>query len=244
MPLHRDTNPKFKAVRLLIRYVDDQQAVIDAVFTVCRKPAAKDGPMELHLWMAGPHNVETAAQSTVHLDGRAGMVRFHIDRPRRWWPASMGEQPLYDCRLTLLVGDESSDSCQVTLGLTSVRHQDPDTLLINGLRYAVDAIVAIKPDEEDELLTVGDQSLLLVRDHFAPDVLYEAADRAGLLLVQAVTHADSAEVRSQVDRLASHPSLVGWYVDRQAPQSNRLAHHLEQLDPTRKVLRQLPCAAS
>ena len=94
---------------------------------------------------------------------------------------------------------------------------------------------------------VKDDTLLLVRNHFGPTVLYEAADRAGILLVQCVplSHASEPDVNvaQQVDRLAAHPSLAGWMVDHNSRIADRMANRIQYLDPTRQVFRDLPMAS-
>ena len=82
----------------------------------------------------------------------------------------------------------------------------------------------------------------MVRGHYGPDLLYDAADRAGTLLIQSIPdEVDSGlRLQSHVDRLAGHPSLAGWFVDRSHHAGDRIANHIHELDPTRNVFRQLP----
>ena len=108
------------------------------------------------------------------------------------------------------------------------------------------SIVTIGRNDEESVLPVTGDTLLLVRDHYGPNVLYDAADRAGILLIQAVplTHESgrSIVVRREVDRLASHPSLAGWMVDHIGRIADRVVERIHHLDPTRRVFRQQPGA--
>ena len=100
-----------------------------------------------------------------------------------------------------------------------------------------------KIDEHSLLPATGD-SLLLVRDHFGAEVLYEAADRAGILLVQCVPIDAEGKlelsVAEQVDRLASHPSLAGYFVGHLGKLTGKVAEALKLLDPTRSVFLNFP----
>ncbi len=239
---------RFGSIRPLVRYVDKEQAIIDAVFTVTNAKSLDVKSVELHSLLKGPRGREYSHQSTVLLENGGGVMRFSIGDPRRWWPAAMGEQALYEIAMTLLVGDEVVDTWKGTLGMTSVRmpgEHAPAPLLVNGRQYEVQEVIPIDRDDEDRLLPVGRDCLLLIRDHFGPDLLYEAADRAGILLVQAVPLSHDLEsdvrVRRQVDRLAAHPSLAGWLVDPMGRLADRIAGRVRLLDPTRNVLRELPC---
>ncbi|MAE64855.1 MAG: hypothetical protein CMJ18_11355 [Phycisphaeraceae bacterium] len=240
----------FRSARPLVRYVDEDQAVIDTIVSVVTTKKDQDAPVDVHIRMTGPRGRVITVQKGVTLRDGAAMIRFEIGDPRRWWPAGMGDQELYEFCITLLAGDEAMDSWQTTLGLTSVRSpegQSEGALLVNGREYSFQSIVAVDPDDERSVLPASSDSLLLVRDHFGPDILYDAADRAGILLIQSVplkprNDADFV-VNREVDRLAAHPSLAGWLVGDETRFSDRIAHRLHHLDPTRYIFRTLPMAS-
>src|SRR5690606_12906808 len=91
-------------------------------------------------------------------------------------------------------------------------------------------------------------SLLIVRDHYGTDLLYDAADRAGILMVQCVPIHPSGEperdVAVEISRLAGHPSLAGWYVGHLGNLSDRLAAAIRTLDPPHTIFRELPGEAA
>src|SRR5690606_19083748 len=82
-------------------------------------------------------------------------------------------------------GGEETDRQTVTFGMTSVR-QDAATLLVNGQSCRIGSVVTVDRVQEKQLLPAAGDSLLLVRDHYGTEQLYDAADRAGILLVQCV----------------------------------------------------------
>ncbi len=267
------------AVRPLVRYVDESQAVLDAHISLGpwwdnardnthpdphddHQPL--DGPVQVKIRMAahtGPSSENTFEHTVaLDLDDHTGVVRFEVTDPARWWPAGMGDQTLYDLEVTVSIEDRAVDHYHATVGLTSVRpasseqpHPDqphlaqpwPDghtVLLVNGREREIQSVVPVDPVDEQHLLPVGGDSLLLVRGHFGSDQLYQAADRAGILLIQSVPPINANRKKSpaptlqqQVDRLAGHPCLAGWLIQPQSPKANHLATQLHQLDPTRSI---------
>lgn len=248
---------RMQSVRPLVRYVDRDQAVIDTHVSMLPPLADEQHPdpatkrvVEIDLQIDGSDGFHDEGSARVTLTDNRGSVRFEVIEPQRWWSAGMGEQSLYNLSITLTDQEFGQDHRQITFGLTSVRRDrvlgegfDP-SLLVNGQICDIESIVVVDQIDENNLLPATGDSLLLVRDHFGPEVLYDAADRAGILLIQCVpihpkgrAHAAIAE---QVDRLAGHPSLAGYYVGHLGRQSDRVAEAIKQCDPTRTVFRDFP----
>ncbi len=239
-----------KSVRPLVRYVDEDQAVIDVAFQVGGNDQADMDLMEVHINLVGPRKRIFIHQTSAELHNGDGEIHFSIGEPQRWWPSGMGEQELYKFTLTLLADDKAVDKMTSTLGMTSVRTPKGDpqsTLLVNGRQYDYQSVVSITPDDEKHILPIGGDSLLVVQDHFGSDVLFDAADRAGILVIQSVplsrNVAGGSQVRQQVDRLAAHPSLAGWLVNDHCRTGDQIVDRLHALDPTRFIFRDLPQAS-
>jgi hypothetical protein len=244
------------SIRPLVRYVDETQAVIDVHFDLVPNASSK-GPtvpaesrIDVEIEMAGIDGYAFQHRARVQLQENRGLVRFEMKCPHRWWPLGMGEQFLYDLTVMLVVDDDVAELWQTTIGLTSVRvprsdvNDDP-VFLINGRERMIQTVIPVQPVDEHGVLAVGNDSLLLVRDHYGSDLLYDAADRAGILLVQSIPlKAQSPQSREQmqaeVDRLASHPSLAGWMVDHRHASAPVVVQYLRAIDPTRQVLGRLP----
>ena len=244
MVLNRKENRSLRSARPLVRYVDEQQAVIDTLFTVADNSGSNDTPAEVHVRLTGPSGNVITFQTSVDLSDGKGMVRFELGDPCRWWPAGMGDQQLYEFCITLLVGDETAGTWSTTLGMTSVRTKRLDNqmcLLVNGHEYEINDVIPIERHDENSVLPVTRDTLLLIRNHFAPDVLYEAADQAGILLIQSVplshTTQEQINVSREVDRLAGHPCLAGWLVNSTDRIGDRIAQRILNRDPTRSVFR-------
>jgi hypothetical protein len=252
---------KIDSVRPLVRYVDQDQAVVDThITTLPRLPEhgphrTADHPVVYVMaeldGTDGYHDEGCSRLPLKDEGGRySGSFRFGIDAPKRWWPAGMGDQPLYTLSISLIVGDEVADERKVKLGLASIRRGKvlgadlPPSLLVNGRICEVVEVVEVDQIDENNLLPATGESLLLVRDHFGNEKLYQAADMAGVLAVQAVpidpTGNPFRQVSAQVDRLAGHPSLAGYYVGHLGDLSRSVAEQLRRLDPTRAVFTGFP----
>ncbi len=245
--------PAFTSVRPLVRYVDEDQAVLEVHFSirpaVAQPPRALPRRVGLQLHVRGAEGFNDEERFNVDLQRGAGTVRTHLVRPQLWWPVGMGQQALYELELQLLHGEVVSDACSHTIGLTSVRTRDgdrltPASLVINGQECPISELLPIDAPDEQSFLPISGHSLVVVRGHYGPDVLYSAADRAGILMLQCVPIAPHGrpeqDIDVQVDRLAPHPCLAGWYVGHLGPMAKKIARRIRQLDPTHGVFTTMP----
>ncbi|MEM9752319.1 MAG: hypothetical protein AAF916_02940 [Planctomycetota bacterium] len=246
-----------RSIRPLVRYVDEHLAVIDTHFrlkpTLLGSESGHDPnpAVTVHVEIHGDQGFFDEGDTAMRVRDGGGSVRFELHAPERWWPAGMGDQSLYAVKLSLL-SDAGAvlDEREVTFGLNSVRRDRalgrelPPVLLVNGRICSVRDVLVIDSADAAALLPATGESLLLVRDHYGDQTLYDAADRAGILLVQSVPIDEdgtpSRAVREQLDRLASHPCLAGYFVGHLGPLSERVEHALRELDPTRAVFRRFP----
>ncbi len=246
-----------ESIRPLVRYVDQDLAVIDTHFRL-RPHLLKhhddrdpNPAVTVHVEIHGHEGFFDEGDTAMRIRDGGGSVRFELHAPSRWWPAGMGEQALYAVRLALLSKQgDVLDERNVTFGLSSIRRgyalgeSLPPQLLVNGRICEVRDVLIVDHADATTLLPATGESVLLIRDHYGDQTLYDAADRAGILLVQSVpideTGTPSRAVREQLDRLASHPCLAGYYVGHLGPQSERVEHALRELDPTRSVFRRFP----
>lgn len=236
---------RLDGIRPLVRYVDEDQAVIDTHFSILPTlPGDHDSLVEVQLQINGADGFEDEGRTKLQLVNGSGSVRFNIVRPQRWWPASLGAQPLYELTISLASRDQLKDQRTITLGLTSVRRApEDDILLVNGQILDIESVVCVDVVNERKLLPVTGGSLLLVRGHYGEEVLYDAADRAGILLVQCIPidgeGTAEQDVRMEINRLSVHPSLAGWFVGHLGRISDQVAQLIRGLDPTRTVFRTL-----
>jgi len=244
---------RLSSIRPLVRYVDEERAVIDIRILIHPKntPAGKPAStraarVNLLFKIEGDDgfNDELDFQATLRRD--VAVIRYELVCPQRWWPAGMGRQPLYHLSISL-ASDPQNPQTEV-IGLTSVRPMDrAQRLLVNGQECPISQILAVDALDEQGFVPMAGDSLVVIRGHYGPDVLYDAADRAGILLVQAVPIHPNGQPESvmaeEVDRLVGHPSLAGWFVGHLGSMTERIAYCVSSLDPAHNIFRAIPGAA-
>ena len=154
-----------------------------------------------------------------------------IDRPRLWWPRALGDQPLTDIDVDLLVDGEVSDRRSRRTGLREVAWNDW-VCSINGERLFLKGanvlptrpgLADAKPAEvrrDVELAVEAGLDALRVQAHIADPELYRAADELGVLLLQdfplqwgyarQIRREAMRQAREAVNALGHHPSIVQW----------------------------------
>gem|GEM_PF-781587 len=243
----------FECIRPLVRYVDKERAVIETRVRT-RRPFVCEQRLEVCvdavLTITDRHGFEDEIITKVQTHSGRAFARFELVWPKRWWPASMGEQALYTLRIRLEVEGVVLEEQQAEIGLTSVRADHSNNhqpLLVNSQPFAFRSIVHVDHVDQSGLLPAGADALLVVRDHYGPDVFFDATDRAGILTLQCVPldpdAAPGNRVLDEVERLAAHPSLMGYFVGHQGPMADGLVNTIRKADPTRPVYRQMPVAS-
>jgi len=247
----RQSLPELDSIRPIVRYVDEAQAVLDVQMSIKPRFPTRSTPVgpsivDARVEIDGDDGFHDEHEGTLNLDHLRGSIRMEMVHPARWWPAGMGEQAMYRLSVHLLMAGEIIDTLVSNFGLTSVRRNNGDShqLTVNGKQHHIGEVLPIDAIDENCLLPVSGTSLLVVRDHYGPDLLYQAADRAGILLVQCVpidpTGHPEYDVITEVARLSSHPSLAGWCVGHLGLLSTEMAGRLRDLDPSHNIYTDIP----
>jgi beta-mannosidase len=231
-----ETGPvRIDGLRVLVLEAEPDRAIVrltaeldargnhNAIIRTCIDPAADragSGESALH----ENEHVLAAGRNT---------VEWHIavEQPELWWPHSLGDQPLYDVRLEVIVDDEVSHTRKRRTGMRRfemhhwVASINGERLFLKGTNLAptkLDMADATAADHRVLLDLARDAGLDLVRvhGHIASPDLYRQADRLGMLIWQDFPlqwgHARTVRAQAErqatalVDQLGHHPSIVMW----------------------------------
>ena len=160
-------------------------------------------------------------------------IEWNLDvpRPALWWPRTLGDQHLTTIGIEVLVGGAISDQRERRTGFREVAWND-FVCSINGERLFLKGAnllptrAGLANASADDVRADVDAALdagldaLRVHGHIADRALYNAADEAGLLLLQdfPLQWEQARTVRRQavlqaveaVNSLGHHPSIVQW----------------------------------
>jgi beta-mannosidase len=85
------------------------------------------------------HNGKSAATTTIEISNGQGRGELKINHPKLWWPAGMGEQPLYEVHVELLgVDGNTMDSATKRIGLRELKIVLPENG--NPLQFKVNDV--------------------------------------------------------------------------------------------------------
>ncbi|HVT75470.1 MAG TPA: glycoside hydrolase family 2 TIM barrel-domain containing protein, partial [Acidimicrobiales bacterium] len=232
----------------------------------------------------GGRTVDHEAEHAIAAESNSITWRVDIDDPALWWPHALGDANLAQVEVSVfVVADDgthdlvASDTRQVTTGLRSVSMRD-FRWTVNGERLFVKGVnlgptrahlADASPEEvarDVELAKQTNLDLVRVHAHVARPELYDAADRAGVLVWQdmplqwgyarGVRKQAARQARAMVDVLGHHPSIAlwcghnepftpsvrGYVVGQQLPTWNKtildntVKRALERADKTRPVI--------
>uniref|UniRef100_A0AAU2K485 Exo-beta-D-glucosaminidase n=1 Tax=Streptomyces sp. NBC_00049 TaxID=2903617 RepID=A0AAU2K485_9ACTN len=169
-------------VKALVR--NDSAAAVTATVSGTAGPAAVSRSVTL-----APHETRTVVFSP------ADHPALRLSAPRVWWPAAMGEQPMYGLDLTVTVSGAPSDSARQSFAVRDVQaplNADGDRqyringrpLLIKGAGWSPDEFLRWDHTYvEDRLKYALDLGLntLRLEGHIEPDEFFDLADRHGIL---------------------------------------------------------------
>jgi len=174
-------------------------------------------------------------------------AQLRLENAKLWWPYTMGEQNLYTAKLSFDIGNEASDSAEVTFGVREVTSELTDKgyrlfkingrkILIRGAAWAPDLLLRWSSKRLDaDLNYVRDMGLNTIRleGRIDRDEFYEKTDRLGILVMPGWTCCDAWEqwdkwkedqhkiagesLRSQIRILRNHPSVFVWLYGSDGP---------------------------
>jgi len=182
---------------------------------------------------------EQVKKKTLSLKPGANTITqaFVIRKPKLWWPAGMGEQPLYRVSVSA-----DGQRLEKKIGLRKIEVGENLAFKVNGKRVFAKGANWIPCDTEEEkqtperyldlLASARDANMNMIRlwggGKFEKDCFYEICDSLGLLIWHDFMFACamypateeflgevSAEITHQIKRLQCHPSIALWCGDNE-----------------------------
>ncbi len=185
--------------------------------------------------------VELAAGETRSVSFEAAAFpQLVISKPRVWWPAGLGEQPLYPLTVEFVIDGKVSDRQSIRFGVREVTSEltpqghalfkiNGQKILIRGAGYTPEMLLRSSPErQEAEVAYVKHMNLNTIRleGKFEDDHFLETCDREGILLMPGWCCCDHWErwkdwdeedytvaaesLESQIRRLRSHAAVFVW----------------------------------
>jgi beta-mannosidase len=222
-----DTGPvRIDRLRVLCRDADARRAHLRVA---TRLDSDAQRPVLIRTTIDGVVEAET---TQVVANGQ-NELEWNVDvaDPALWWPRSLGEQPLVQVAVEVVVDGEFSDGRERRTGLRQITWDDW-VCSVNGERLFLKGANLLPTNADFAHVDVAaagadvaaaiDLGLdaLRVHGHVAHRHTYDAADEAGLLLLQdfPLQWRYARSVRAQaveqaaalVDSLGHHPSIASW----------------------------------
>ena len=193
-------------------------------------------------------------------------VELALPDPQLWYPWAHGEPALYRADVEITADERKSSSLSETFGIREVRLQtraEGWTYVINGrpifmrgANYCSEFFLDAAGDEllksDVQLARQANMDMLRLNAHLEPPALYDAADRAGIVLWQDMPmtgsylhrsdarslaffrEAVTAQAEEMAQLLFNRPSVINYAVHADPPWSRSQAwlgeRHTEQLN--------------
>ncbi|HET6965799.1 MAG TPA: hypothetical protein VFH58_13575 [Acidimicrobiales bacterium] len=226
---------RLSSLKVLCREASDERAMLE-LEAVLDRPDPGTARLETTVGREGEDDIRAFHQQEQVLSAGDNTVRWRVavERPELWWPRALGGQPLYQVTVRAFDGDagdgEPSDERSVLTGLRQVRVRN-FVATVNGERIFLkganlgptrrDLAAATPAQLAGDIALAAGAGLDLVRvhAHISRPELYEAADRAGMLIWQDlplqwgyghVRRQAVKQARRAVDVLGHHPSIALW----------------------------------
>ncbi|MGA9277873.1 glycoside hydrolase family 2 protein [Ilumatobacter sp.] len=232
-----DTGPvRIDRLRVLCRDADERRAhvVLSATF---------DSDSHHDVVIVTRRDGEIVNEQRSAVAGGMNEFEWSVDvrDPDLWWPRELGDQPLTEFEVDVVIDGESSDRRVQRTGLRQIQRHDwifsinGERLFLRGVNLMPITVGLGDTDDEAidrDLRHVVDLGLNAVRvhGHISRRRFYDRADELGLLVLQDFplegTHARSVRSRAvsqaaaAVDQLGHHPSIAAWSAHNDGPMAS------------------------
>ena len=146
-----------------------------------------------------------AAKTTLAPGPNKVTLKLKIDNPQLWWPYShpeLGKPNLYRANAAITVNERATDRASQVFGIKEIKltEQAPEAFFwyVNGKRLSFRGTNSIPTeyyskltpeylDDFFQILKANNMDILIVHDHQAPPMVYDKADREGMVILQNFT---------------------------------------------------------
>ncbi len=166
--------------------------------------------------------------------------QLRLSHPRVWWPADYGDQPLENTTVLFVANGRTSDSEQVRFGMREITSEftpnghrlfrvNGKPILIRGGGWAPDMMLRSSHDrllQQFDLVRDLHLNAIRLEGKMESDDFFRLADERGVLVLAGWCCCDyweqwtdwsaadlqiaAASLKSQLLRVRSHPSMLGW----------------------------------
>lgn len=222
-----DTGPvRIDRLRVLCRDADAQRAHVRFSVTL-----DSDGSRDVVVRTQRDGEVVDEQQSAIAAGRNDLEWSVDIRDPDLWWPRELGDQPLTEFTVEVIVDGDHSDERARCVGLRQIEWNDwifsvnGERLFLRGANLLPTTVGLADATDEmidrdlDHAIDLG-LNALRVHSHISRRRLYDRADQVGLLLLQdfPLERIQARGIRSQaveqaeiaVDQLGHHPAIVLW----------------------------------
>lgn len=184
--------------------------------------------------------VDANGSTTVKMDKRY-FSQLMIHSPKLWWPNGYGEPNLYDCKLSLTVGDQVSDVQNIKFGIKRYSYDTVGHVLhvaINGTLVFIkggawgmsEYLLRCHGDEYDAKIKLHrEMNFNMIRNWIGSttdEEFYDACDKYGIMVwdefwlnanpnLPADLNAFNGNAIEKIKRFRNHPAIAVWCADNE-----------------------------
>jgi len=185
-------------------------------------------------------SVNANSQATIKLDKR-DFSQLMINSPKLWWPNGYGDPNLYNCKLSLVIGNEVSDVQNIKFGIKRYTYDTLGHVLhlaINGVKVFVkggdwgmsEYMLRCRGKEYDTKVKLHkEMNFNMIRNWIGSTTdedFYDACDKYGIMVwddfwlnanpnLPADINAFNANAVEKIIRFRNHPSIAVWCADNE-----------------------------
>ncbi|SDE47321.1 Beta-galactosidase/beta-glucuronidase [Mucilaginibacter pineti] len=184
--------------------------------------------------------VDANGSTTVKMDKRY-FSQLMIHSPKLWWPNGYGDPNLYDCKLSLTVGDQVSDVQHIKFGIKRYSYDTVGHVLhvaINGTPVFIkggawgmsEYLLRCRGDEYDTKIKLHrEMNFNMIRNWIGSttdEEFYDACDKYGIMVwdefwlnanpnLPADLNAFNSNAIEKIKRFRNHPAIAVWCADNE-----------------------------